>query len=54
MYGPKHICSQKAQPHGKQKKMENVVVLVHQQKNLGSFNLCQYVHLYVVHQPKAF
>ncbi len=38
----------------KKKKMENVVVLVHQQKHLGSFSLCQYVLLYVIHQPKAF
>ncbi len=38
----------------KEKKMENVVTLVHQQRNLESFSLCQYVLLYVIHQPKAF
>jgi hypothetical protein len=51
----KQICSQKVQPHGKEKEnRECVVVLVHQQKNLGCFSLCQYVLLYVIHQPKAF
>jgi len=38
----------------KKKKKEKGVVLVHQQKNLGCFSLCQYVLLYVIHQPKAF
>jgi hypothetical protein len=53
MCGENTYVVKKVQPCGKEKENGKCGVLVHQQKNLGSFSLCQYVLLYVIHQPKA-